>query len=124
MQERLASSKDVPYPGRRVKKQFRESEMECLVEEMRSWTGWSDVVRVDETNHFAEAFLFHDRVVNQEYAKDICVIIDDTSCTNYFGLPILVAMSEDENGLSQGLTFGVMISREKAKFIVIDIGRK
>ena len=35
------------------------------------------VVRVVETNHFAGAFLFHDRVMSQEYAKDIC-IIDDT----------------------------------------------
>ena len=81
------------------------------------------MIRFDETNHFAEAFLLHDRVMSQECAKDMCMI-GDTSCTNYFGFPVLVGMGEDENGLSQVLTFSIMTSCEKAKFVVIDIGRK
>ena len=83
----------------------------------------ANVIRVDETNHFAGAFLFHDRVMSQEYAKDVS-IIDDTSCAKYFGLPILIAMSEYENGLSQVLTFSIMTSREKAKFVECLTGLK
>ena len=58
--------------------------MECFVEEVRLWTEWSNVIGVDETNHFDGAFLFHDRVMRQDYAQDMC-ITDDASCTSYFG---------------------------------------
>lgn len=51
-----------------------------------------------------------------EYAHDIC-IVDDTSCTNFYGRLLLVMMSEDENGNNQVLAFTIMENRCKLTFI-------
>ena len=117
MQEKLTCSKDVLYGARRETIQkMKAVEMESLVDEMKSWLGWENIINIDDNRRFDRCFLFHKRVMEQNYCNVIC-IIDDTSCTNYYGLPILMLISEDPNGHSQVLSFSIMPSRVKTVFV-------
>lgn len=116
-QEGLTCSKDVLYAARREELQLaRRDEMKRLIDEMKSWKDWTNVVRVDEKNQFNGCYVFHDSIMGTPYASDVC-ILDDTSCTNYYGLPLLVLLSEDENARSQVLAYALMMSRVKACFV-------
>ena len=115
--EGLTCSKDVLYAARREELQrAKHDEMKLLLDEMRAWKDWTNLIRVDESNQFNGCYVFHESVIRTAYARDIC-ILDDTSCTNHYGLPLLVLLSEDENARSQVLAYAVMMSRVKAFFV-------
>lgn len=117
LQQGLTCSKDVLDAARREELQLaRRDEMKRLLEEMKLWKDWTNVIRVDEDNEFNGCYVFHESIIGTSYATDVC-ILDDTSCTNHYGLPLLVLLSEDENARSQVLAYAVMMSRVKACFI-------
>ena len=113
----LTCSKDTLYNARRgEKKRQREREMNDLLLEMDSWPGWTNVVLRDETNTFCGCYCFHDRILSSDYVRDICVL-DDTSCTNFYGFPLLVMLAEDEHAHNQVIAFTFMVSRLKDTFL-------
>ena len=117
LDNKLTCSKDVLYGARRFElKEIRNKEIENLLFEMSNSNNWSNQILLDEDNRFSGAYVFHDPILNCNYANDLCVV-DDTSCTNYFGMPLLVMISEDQNAHNQVLSFAIMQSRIKNQFI-------
>lgn len=117
MQNCLTCSKDVLYSARReALAQAKSQEMEKLLQEMRTWKNWENIIRVGEDRKFDGCYLFHIPVCHACYSKDIC-ILDDTSCTNHFGLPLLVMASEDENARTQVMAYAILTSRTKSEFV-------
>ena len=117
MKYKLTCSKDALYDARRAElKSMKEKETQNLINEMSSWSHWSNQILIDEDHRFNGCYVIHDPISKCTYANDICVL-DDTSCTNYFGLPLLVMISEDENGRDQVLSFSIMMSRTKNDFL-------
>ena len=84
--------------------------------EMKKWPNWSNIIIKDDENRFLSAYVFHDRIVGTNYANDI-IVIDDTSCTNYYKKPVIAAIVEDEKGYVQHLLYAITSHRTKAAFI-------
>ena len=116
MQEGLTCTKDVLYAARRKEiEQLKGNEINNLLNEMKQWKNWSNIINVNKDNKLESFYVFHDPISRANYSSDIC-IIDDTSCTNYFGMPLLVILSEDENARSQVVSFSIMSSRTSSSF--------
>ena len=114
--ENLVCSKDVLYASRRrILKELREDEIKILLAIMCDYNNWTNGIFIDETNKFVCCFSLHNHMLNCPYARDI-VIIDDTSCTNFYGKPLITMIVEDENGKNQVLSFGIMEDRCKNSF--------
>ena len=111
----LLCSKDVLYGVRRpILKSYKINEMENLQKEMNLWKNWKNILLI-ENKTFHGCYIHHIPICSSYYAKDIC-IVDDTSCTNYYGLPLLVMISDDENGRNQVLSFSFMENRTQQTF--------
>lgn len=117
LRENLKCTKDVLYNIRRpILENIRAHEMENLLHELNNGNSWiNNVLKENDTNVFCGCHCIHDVICNKSYAKDIC-IVDDTSCTNKYGFPVLVMIVEDENGRSQLLAFSLMKTREATEF--------
>lgn len=117
LKENLRCTKDTLYNIRRpILEEIRAHEMDNLLQELNCGNCWTnDVLKEKYTNVFCGCHCFHEVICNKAYAKDIC-IVDDTSCTNKYGFPILVMIVEDENGRSQVLAFSLMKTREATEF--------
>lgn len=66
---------------------------------MLTWKNWNAYFFSDgdECNSI---YAFPKNIVTKPFAKDIC---EDTMCTNYFGLPLVITLSVDENMRNQNL---------------------
>lgn len=117
LQMRLTCSKDVLYGIRRpILEEERNGEMNNLINEMNSWFNWKNIILIDDNKKFNGCYVHHKPVCHTDYAKDLCVI-DDTSCTNRYGLPLLVMIAEDENARNQIISFSFLASRTQQNFI-------
>ena len=117
MKQGLTCSKDVLYSARRKEIQsLKENQMRFLFEEMKQWNNWTNLIVLDSDRRFESCYVFHNPIISASYAKDLCVV-DDTSCTNFYGLPLYVMISEDENSRNQVLSFSIMSSRTKESFV-------
>ena len=68
-----------------------------LLQELNCGNCWTnDAFKEKNTKVFCGCHCFHEVICNKAYAKDIC-IVDDISCTNKYGFPVLVMLVEDEN---------------------------
>lgn len=115
--DKLTCSKDVLYSARRkVLVEMKENEMELLFNELKSWNNWEYIIKIDNEKRFNGCYAFNNYIIQKSYSSEIC-IIDDTSCTNLYGLPILCLITEDENAKSQLISFAILCSREKSEFI-------
>ena len=90
--------------------------MDELLDQMKNGNNWSNKIIIDENKRFNGCYVFHEPIMSEKYANDLC-IIDDTSCTNYYHLPLLLMISEDQNGRNQVLSFAIICSRTKNEFI-------
>ena len=117
LKENLRCTKDALYNVRRpILEEIRAHEMDNLLQELNCGNCWTnDVLKEKDTNVFCGCHCFHEVICNKAYAKDIC-IVDDTSCTNKYGFPVLVMLVEDENGRSQVLAFSFLKTREATEF--------
>ena len=116
LQGRLTCNKDVLYSARRAAlHELKDSEIPDMIAELDKWPGWEHVVNEDG-GILQSLYAFNKAVMQQAYAQDVC-IIDDTACTNNYGLPVLAAIVEDENARSQLLSFCFMRDRTKPSFV-------
>ena len=114
--EKLTCSKDVLYSARREEiRKLKESEMDDLMREIQGWHNWENEVRTLDKK-LESLYFFHIPVMSTPYARDIAVI-DDTSCTNFYGLPLLVIIAVDENFRSQVMSFSVLPGRRTEDFV-------
>lgn len=87
--EHLACTKDTLYEARRSSlKDLRENEMRDLIIYLCEFQNWTNIVLINETNKFRSCYYFHNIIMECNYSTDIC-ILDGTSCTNYYGKPLL-----------------------------------
>ena len=108
----LTCSKDVLYSARRpVLQQRKEDEVPNLLAELNASEGWDHVIEVTD-NKIQSLFAFNKLVCSQSYCRDLCVI-DDTACTNHYGLPLFTVIVEDQNARSQLAAFAVTRDRTK-----------
>ena len=115
--ECLSCSKNVLYGARRkTLKKFKEDEIKILLETLCDFNNWINVLIIDETDKFRSCYCVHCPILQSKYSKDI-VLLDDTSCTNFYGKPLLAFIVEDENGKEQLLSFSIMENRCKSSFI-------
>ena len=115
--EGLVCSKDILFGARRkALKKLRDNEMKHLLQVMLDYNNWTNIVIIDENNKFRHCYCIHNPVLYSTYSNDVC-IIDDTSCTNYYGKPLLSLVVEDENKNNQLLSFAIMDNRCKPSFI-------
>ena len=116
LREKLTCTKDVLYEVRRpILNTQKMCEMDSFLNEIQSWNNWSHEILRDKNNKFCGCHMLHNRVCKKSYSNDVC-IVDDTSCTNYYGLPILVMIVEDENGKNQLLAFSIIENRQEYVF--------
>ena len=117
LKEHLHCSKDVLHIARRsILKDLRDEEMSLFVKTLCDFQNWTNIVIIDETNKFRCSYSFNIAVMDTNYSTDVC-ILDDTMCTNFYGLPLEVIIVEDENGKNQLLTFALMENKCKPSFI-------
>ena len=117
IKESLTCSKDVLYGARRrVLKEMRDEEIANLLNVLCDFDNWKNDIFIDDDCKLRFLYSIHERIAVCNYSRDIC-ILDDTSCTNYYGLPLLVLIVEDENRKNQILSFTLMEDRTKPSFI-------
>lgn len=108
LHENLDCSPYVLYGVRRkIIKEMRSNEMQQMKDEIMNWNNWSHLIYKDKKDRFCCLYGFFEPVINSYYSSSICVI-DDTSCTNYFGQSLFVIMAIDENYHDQVLSFALM----------------
>ena len=116
LNQKLTCTKDVLYAARRpILQEMRNKEMEDLISEIKSWDNWSSEILKNEDNILVGCHIIHNVICSQSYAQDVCVV-DDTSCTNKYNMPVLAMIVEDQNGRNQVLAFCVMESRQEFVF--------
>ena len=112
----LSCTKDVLYGLRRkVITDLKENEMSNMIKEIEHHDNWSNIILSDDQNKLESIYIVHDRVAENDYVNDI-IIVDDTSCTNYYGLPLVALIAIDENNRNQLLSFALISSREQTSF--------
>ena len=67
-------------------------------------------------NKFQCCYSYHMPVIESKYSSDV-IIIDDTSCTNYYYLPLVALIAVHENSKNQVISFAIINNRTKESFI-------
>lgn len=64
------------------------------------YNNWINMVIIDETNNFKCSYSIHNNVLVSSYSNDI-ILLDDTSCTDFYGKPLMVMIVPDKNNRIQ-----------------------
>lgn len=114
--EDLSISSNVLYEIRRpIIKENRECEIKNFIDLIRGFHDYDVQIVTSQEKRLLSAYCFNLKIIQCKYSQDIC-IIDDTSCTNYFGLPLLITFVMDPNGMTQIMGFGIIESKEQSSF--------
>jgi len=117
IKDNLFIPSEVLYEIRRpILKNFKIEEIERMLKRVKSFSDYDVQVQTSLENRLRNLYCFNLKVIRNLYSQDIA-ILDDTSCTNLFGMPIIVSFTMDENGLTQITGFGLLENHEKSSFI-------
>jgi hypothetical protein len=113
----LVVAPQVLYDARRSQLRFfRRDQAERLVEEIEKWDDMTVKVNKDPSGRLKALYCFHTVFEGKEICRQV-LILDDTACTNFFGLPLLVVLGVDEYNLSQLIGFALMPDRTVEAFV-------
>lgn len=86
-----------------------------MIKEIEHHNNLSFIIISDDQDKLESIYITHDRVAENDYTNDI-INVDDTSCTNYYGLPLVALIFIDDNNRNQLLSFALISSREQISF--------
>jgi hypothetical protein len=94
----------------------REGEVQLLLDAIKHWDDFSYQPLTDEmTKRFGGCYFFHKVLANTTACTDV-LAMDDTACTNHFGLPLFVVIGSDEHGRNQVIAFAFLVDRSAERF--------
>jgi hypothetical protein len=112
----LAVSAEVLYDARRRQlRKFWQDQAEKLLQEVQNWDDMKVEFKSDEQERMRAVYFFHKVFKGKEICRQV-LILDDTSCTNRFGLPLLVILGVDEHDLCQLIGFAFLRDRTTEQF--------
>ena len=117
-------SKNIMYHIReKVIHRVREDDISLLQAAMKKRMNWYHILGTskEESNGetqevFKYFYSFHIAVITKIYSHDV-IIIDDTSCTNFYFKPLVTMIAADENGSNQIVSFAVTERRTIESFV-------
>ena len=114
-------SKNILYSERKkVLDAIRENDIPLMESEFLRHPNWNSkiyTIRSQSQNYqFLCSYSYHMPIMRSNYSNDV-IIIDDTSCTNHYYLPLVALIVEDQNGKNQLLSFALINNRTKESFI-------
>ena len=76
MKNGLTCSKNVLYSARRSElKEQREHEMGLLIDEIKKWRNWNNIILADETGKFTDCYVYHNPIINCNYSTDYALLM-------------------------------------------------
>jgi hypothetical protein len=105
----LHAGPDAFYATRRATlMEQRQNQVEALFEAVQHWRGWEwAFVPPDDTGEFRGFLAVQVQVVEHEMCRDT-LGMDDTSCTNFFELPVSAIITPDPNSKTQLVAFAIL----------------
>jgi hypothetical protein len=94
----------------------RAHEVDELLQTIKDWDDFTTQPILDtSTNRCGGCYFFH-KVLAGTTACTGVLVMDDTACTNHFGLPLVVIVGVDEHGRNQVVAFAVLFDRCTERF--------
>jgi hypothetical protein len=91
-------------------------EAQKLDQELKNWDDFETQMQRDKaTGTCAGAYMFHKRLANTAACREV-LIMDDTACSNHFGLPLFVVLGVDEHDRKQVVAFAYLFDRTADTF--------
>ena len=110
-------NKDVFYNAvRSAREEKRAEQSRALRDAAAASTIWSTEIRLTEDSVFAEAF-FVNAVLVARRLRVAHVFMDDTSCTNTFGLPVVSILCRDASDTVHCVAWGLIKNRTTEAFV-------
>ena len=115
-----AISKNILYSQRKkILDKMSQKDIQNMQSELLKHPNWESHVFTTSSpigNKFQCCYSYHMPVIESKYSSGV-IIIDDTSCTNYYYLPLVALIAVDENSKNQVISFAIINNRTKESFI-------
>jgi hypothetical protein len=104
----LGATCDVLYASRRATlMEQRQNQVRALKEACATWRGWAYWFVGPEDGEFQGFFAVHTHIIGHPMCRDT-LGMDDTSCTNFFELPVPAIITPDPNDTTQVVAFAIL----------------
>jgi hypothetical protein len=112
----IVMSPQTLYAARRgALKMLNSNQAERLKVRVLNWKQMETHLLRDNKDTFCGAYCFHKIFLGTQVCRETW-IVDDSSCTNPFGLPLIFIVGIDEHNLTQILAFAFTIDRTELEF--------
>jgi ubiquitin C-terminal hydrolase len=112
----IAVAPQVLYDARRsVLKEQRANQAEQLKQFTDRWLELDTTFLHNKENKFVGCYFFHTVFAGTDFVGQT-LIMDDTSCTNHFGLPLVIIATSDEHNLTQIIAYALTLDRTQISF--------
>jgi hypothetical protein len=104
------------YNARRgILEEMRSGQPDKLRDAMKKWPELETQLFHDKEKKFVGAYCFH-KVFADSHVCRGTLIMDDTACTNMFGLPLILIVGNDEYNFTQIIAFAFTLNRTAISF--------